>query len=145
MNITKSATWTNAVTFRKNKGENPDDVYFYNYDAAFNPTFVRNRLNDQTSDEFSIEYSTNFTKNFKKEDHKLTVDVAISQNRENEDATIYDQILGDTSTLTTEGTTNKNDQQRNLFQLDYVLPIGKNGRFEAGYRGSFQNNLHLFY
>ena len=144
LNITKSATLTNAVTFRKNKGENPDDVYFYNYDAAFNPTFVRNRLNDQTSDEFSIEYSTNFTKNFKKEDHKLTVDVAISQNRENEDATIYDQILGDTSTLTTEGTTNKNDQQRNLFQLDYVLPIGKNGRFEAGYRGSFQNNLTDF-
>ncbi len=144
LNITKSATWTNAVTFRKNKGENPDDVYFYNYDAAFNPTFVRNRLNDQTSDEFSIEYSTNFTKNFKKEDHKLTIDVAISQNRENEDATIYDQILGDTSTLTTEGTTNKNDQQRNLFQLDYVLPIGKNGRFEAGYRGSFQNNLTDF-
>lgn len=144
LNITKSATWTNAVTFRKNKGENPDDVFFYNYDAAFNPTFVRNRLNDQTSDEFSIEYSTNFTKNFKKEDHKLTVDVAISQNRENEDATIYDQILGNIASLTTEGTSNKNDQQRNLFQLDYVLPIGKNGRFEAGYRGSFQNNLTDF-
>jgi outer membrane receptor protein involved in Fe transport len=144
LNITKSATWTNAVTFRKNKGENPDDVYFYNYDAAFNPTFVRNRLNDQRSDEFSIEYSTNFTKNFKKEDHKLTIDVAISQNRENENATIYDQILGDTSTLTTQGTTNKQDQQRNLFQLDYVLPIGKDGRFEAGYRGGFQNNVTDF-
>ena len=144
LNITKSATWTNAVTFRKNSGENPDNVLFYNFDNSFNPTFVRNRLNDQISDEFSIEYSTNFTKNFKKEDHKLTVDVAISQNRENEFATIYDQILGDASTLTTEGTSNKNDQQRNLFQLDYVLPIGKDGRFEAGYRGSFQNNLTDF-
>ena len=144
LNISKSATWTNAVTFRKNSGENPDNVLFYNFDNSFNPTFVRNRLNDQMSDEFSIEYSTNFTKNFKKEDHKLTVDVAISQNRENEFATIYDQILGDASTLTTEGTSNKNDQQRNLFQLDYVLPIGKDGRFEAGYRGSFQNNLTDF-
>lgn len=144
LNISKSATWTNAVTFRKNSGENPDNVLFYNFDNSFNPTFVRNRLNDQISDEFSIEYSTNFTKNFKKEDHKLTVDVAISQNRENEFATIYDQILGDASTLTTEGTSNKNDQQRNLFQLDYVLPIGKDGRFEAGYRGSFQNNLTDF-
>ena len=144
LNISKSATWTNAVTFRKNSGENPDNVLFYNFDNSFNPTFVRNRLNDQISDEFSIEYSTNFTKNFKKEDHKLTVDVAISQNRENEFATIYDQILGDASTLTTEGTSNKNDQQRNLFQLDYVLPFGKDGRFEAGYRGSFQNNLTDF-
>ena len=144
LNLTKSLTWTNALTFRESNGKNPDDVFFYNFDALNNPTFVRNRLNDQKSDDFSIEYSTNFTKNFKKEDHKLTVDVAISQNRENEFATIYDQILGDPSSLTTQGTTNKNNQQRNLFQLDYVLPIGKNGRFEAGYRGNFQNNLTDF-
>ena len=67
-----------------------------------------------------------------------------SQNRENEFATIYDQILGDPSSLETEGTTNKNNQQRNLVQTDYVLPIGKSGRFEAGYRGSFQKNLTDF-
>ncbi len=144
LNITKSATWTNAVTFRKNKGENPDNVYFNNFDALNNPTSVRNRLNNQINDEFSIEYSSNFTKKFKKEDHKLTVDVAVSQNRENEFATIYDQILGNPASLRTQGTSNKNDQQRNLFQLDYVLPIGKNGRFEAGYRGSFQNNFTDF-
>ena len=144
LNISKSATWTNAVTFRKNSGENPDNVLFYNFDNSFNPTFVRNRLNDQISDEFSIEYSTNFTKNFKKEDHKLTVDVAISQNRENESSTIYDEIVGDATTLFTESTLNNQNQQRNLFQVDYVLPIGKDGRFEAGYRGSFQNNLTDF-
>ena len=144
LNLTESSTWTNAVTFRKNKGENPDDVYFYNYDATFNPNFVRNRLNDQISDEFSIEYSTNYTKKFKKEDHKLTVDVAISQNRENESSTIYDEILGDASTLFTESTLNNQSQQRNLFQVDYVLPIKKDGRFEAGYRGNFQNNLTEF-
>ena len=144
LNISKSATWTNAVTFRKNSGENPDNVLFYNFDNSFNPTFVRNRLNDQMSDEFSIEYSTNFTKNFKKEDHKLTVDVAISQNRENESSTIYDEIVGDATTLFTESTLNNQNQQRNLFQVDYVLPIGKDGRFEAGYRGNFQNNLTEF-
>lgn len=144
LNLTKSLTWTNALTFRKAVGENPDNVFFYNFDAGFNPTSVRNRLNDQISDDFSIEYTTNFTKKFEKEDHKLTIDVAVSQNRENEFATIYDQTLGDTSTLQTQGTSNKNAQQRNLFQLDYVLPLGKNGRFEAGYRGSFQNNLTDF-
>jgi len=144
LNITKSATWTNVVTFRKNKGENPDNVLFYNFDNSFDPTFVRNRLNDQISDEFSLEYSTNFTKNFKKEDHKLTVDVVISQNRENESSTIYDEIVGNATSLFTESTLNNQDQQRNLFQVDYVLPIGKDGRFEAGYRGNFQNNLTKF-
>jgi outer membrane receptor for ferrienterochelin and colicins len=144
LNLSKSLTWTNALTFRENRGKNPDNVYFYNFDAASNPTFTRNRFNDQNSDEFSIEYASNFVKKFKKDDHKLTVDIAISQNRENQFATISDQILGDPSTLEIDRTDNINKQQRNLFQADYVLPIGKNGRFEAGYRGSFLNNLTDF-
>ena len=144
LNLTNSLSWTNALTFRESDGKNPDDVYFYNFDALNNPTFTRNRFNDQISDDFSLEYSTNFTKKFKKDDHKLTVDVAISQNRENEIATIFDQILGDPASLSEQGTINKNNQQRNLFQTDYVLPIGENGRFEAGYRGSFSSNLTDF-
>jgi outer membrane receptor protein involved in Fe transport len=144
LNLSKSLTWTNALTFRENDGKNPDNVYFNYFDASYNPTGVRNRLNDQISDEFSMEYSSNFTKKFKKDDHKLTVDLAFSQNKENEYATIYDQFIGDPSSLETQGTTNKNKQQRNLLQTDYVLPIGKSGRFEAGYRGSFQKNLTDF-
>lgn len=144
LNLTNSLTWTNALTFRESDGRNPDNVLFYNFDASNNPTFTRNRLNDQISDDFSMEYSTNFTKKFKKDDHKLTVDMAFSQNRENQLATIYDQILGDPSSLVTQGTVNKSDQQRNLFQLDYVLPIGEKGRFESGYRGNFSSNLTDF-
>ncbi|MEL1248258.1 TonB-dependent receptor domain-containing protein [Flavobacterium helocola] len=144
LNISKSLTWTNALTFRENRGKNPDNVFFYNFDSGFNPTSTRNRFNDQRSDEFSIEYASNFVKKFKKDDHKLTVDIAISQNRENELATITDQILGNPSSLEIENTSNSQKQQRNLIQADYVLPIGKNGRFEAGYRGSFLNNLTDF-
>lgn len=144
LTISPSAIWTNQLTFRKNNGENPDNVFFHNYDANFNPTFIRNRLNDQINDEFSIEYASNYVKKFKKEDHKLTVDVAFSQNRENENATIYDQILGNANSLFTETTRNKQKQNRQLFQTDYVLPIGKNSRFEAGYRGNFQTNRTEF-
>jgi outer membrane receptor for ferrienterochelin and colicins len=144
LNLSKSLTWTNALTFRENNGRNPDNVFFNNFDSGYNPTFIRNRFNDQKNDEFSIEYASNFVKKFKKEDHKLTVDIAVSQNRENQFATITDQILSDPSSLTLEGTSNINQQQRNLIQTDYVLPIGENGRFEAGYRGSFLNNLTDF-
>ena len=144
LNLSKSLTWTNALTFRESNGKNPDNVFFYNFDAFRNPTFVRNRLNDAKSDEFSIEYSSNFTKKFKTDGHQLNVDIAVSQNRENEFATIYDQILGTPSSLFSETTDNKQSQQRNLLQTDYVLPIGKDGRFEAGYRGSFQENLTEF-
>ena len=144
LNLSKSLTWTNAITFRESTGKNPDNVFFYNFDALRNPTFVRNRLNDAKRDEFSIEYTSNFTKKFKTDGHQLTVDVAVSQNRENEFAIIYDQIIGTPTSLFSETTDNKQSQQRNLLQADYVLPIGKDGRFEAGYRGSFQENLTEF-
>ena len=142
--LNKTLTWTNALTFRESNGKNPDNVFFYNFDAFENPTFVRNRLNDAKSDEFSIEYTSNFTKKFEKDGHQLTVDIAISKNKENESATIYDQIIGTPSSLFTETTNNNQSQQRNLFQTDYVLPIGKDGRFEAGYRGSFQEGITEF-
>lgn len=144
LNLTESLTWTNALTFRENRGHNPDNVFFNNFDALQNPTFVRNRINDQRSDEFSLEYASNFVKKFKKDDHVLTVDIAISTNRENEDSVISDQIIGDPASLFNETTLNNQKQQRNLFQADYVLPIGKDSRFEAGYRGNFLESLTEF-
>ena len=144
INLTESLTWTNALTFRENRGHNPDNVFFNNFDALQNPTFVRNRINDQRSDEFSLEYASNFVKKFKKDDHVLTVDIAISTNRENEDSVISDQVIGDPSSLFNETTFNNQKQQRNLFQADYVLPIGKDSRFEAGYRGNFLESLTDF-
>lgn len=142
--LNKTTTWSNALTFSKSRGTNPDDVFMNYYDSSFNLTSVRNRYNDERGKDFNFEYSTNFTKNFKKEDHKLTVDVAISQNRDNENSIITDQEIGNPATLFTETTINNQKQQRNLFQADYVLPLGENGRFEAGYRGSFQKNLTNF-
>lgn len=144
LKLDESLTWTNALTFRENRGHNPNNVYFYYFDALKNPTSVRNRLNDERSDEFSIEYASNFVKNFKKEDHKLTVDIAISANRDNENSNIFDQVIGDPSSLFTETTLNNQKQQRSLIQADYVLPIGKETRFEAGYRGNFLESLTEF-
>lgn len=142
--IDKSSSWTNSLTIRNGRGENPDNVFFYNFDKDRNATFTRNRLNDQKSSDLTFEYATSFTKNFKKDDHKLTVDMSFSENREKDNSIIYDQIIGDPSKSFTERTLNPQNQKRNLFQTDYVLPIGKDSRFEAGYRGSFQKNITDF-
>ena len=142
--LNKSTTWTHALTFSRESGRNPDNVFFNNFDANFNPTFIRNRLNDEVNKEYSIEYSSFFTKQFEKEDHKLTANVAFSKNKEDESSIIFDQIVGDTSTLFTDVTLNNQSQRRTLLETDYVLPIGKDSRFEAGYRGNFQDNLTDF-
>ena len=127
--LNKSTNWTHSLTFNQSKGQNPENVFLDYFDVNNNPNFTRNRFNDQFNKSFNIEYATNFTKQFEKEDHKLTFDIAVSQNKDKDNSIIYDQILSDPSTLFTESTLNDQKQQRNLLQTDYVLPIGQNGRF----------------
>ncbi len=136
--LDKTWTWTNALTIRKNNGSNPDNVYLYNYET--NNDYVRNRYNDQFTTTRDLEYTFNFTKKFKRDGNKLTFDGSFTNNLDNDASTIYDQILGQNSVYK-ESTINFQTQKRNLFQSDYVLPLGKNSQFEAGYKGDFNELL----
>jgi outer membrane receptor for ferrienterochelin and colicins len=40
LNLTESLTWTNALTFRENRGHNPNNVFFYNFDALKIPLLL---------------------------------------------------------------------------------------------------------
>ncbi|WP_329805225.1 outer membrane beta-barrel family protein [Flavobacterium facile] len=136
--LDKSTTWTNSVNYRKNSGDNEEDVNFNNYDSNRNFTFYRNRLNLEDQKEENIEYNSNLVKNFKKTGHKLTVDASFSDSKNYSNSTILDNSTL-SSTTNTDLTKNNQKQNRNLIQADYVLPIGTKYQFEAGYRGNFVN------
>ncbi len=142
--ITENASIINGINFRKDDSFNNENVDFFYFDQNNISTFDRNRFNATTGDEISVEYNLNFTQKFKKDDHKLTIDIAVSDNNENDYSTITDQVINNPSSLFIENTANLQKQQRNLIQSDYVLPIGENSRFEAGYRGSFLNSTTDF-
>ena len=142
--ITENASIINGINFRKDDSFNNENVDFFYFDQNNISTFDRNRFNATTGDEISVEYNINFTQKFKKDDHKLTIDIAVSDNNENDYSTITDQVINNPSSLFIENTANLQKQQRNLIQSDYVLPIGENSRFEAGYRGSFLNSTTDF-
>jgi outer membrane receptor protein involved in Fe transport len=136
--LDKTWTWTNTFNYRKNDGSNPDNVDLFNYET--NNDYVRNRYNDQFTKTRDLEYTFNFTKKFKRDGHKLTFDGSFSNNLDNDASMIYDQILGQ-NTISKESTINYQTQKRNLFQSDYVMPLGKNSQFEAGYKGDFNELL----
>ncbi len=140
--LDKSLTWTNSFNYRKNDGASPENVFLYNYET--NNDYIRNRYNDQFTYSNNLEYAFNFTKKFKKDGHKLTVDGSFSSNLDDDDSTITDYVLGDPNSTKQESTLNYQTQKRNLFQSDYVLPIGKNSQFEAGYKGDFNELLTDF-
>lgn len=126
-------TWTNSVNYRKSDSENPERVTYYNFDENRENRVVTNRNNFQRSDDLDVEFATNFIHKFKKDGHKLTVDGAFSTNKDDDNSIIENN----SGTFLRESTTSIQRQNRNTIQSDYVLPIGKDSQFEAGYKGDF--------
>jgi outer membrane receptor for ferrienterochelin and colicins len=137
LQLNKSTSWTNSLNFRTNKGGNLENVLYYNYDANHQYVNTRQRFNDLNSTNENVEYSSNFIKNFKKDGHKLTADVSISYNKDNDNSSIEGIIIDNGDFVSSERTRKNDKQQRNLFQMDYVHPLGKDSRFEAGFRGNY--------
>jgi len=133
--LNESTSWTNSINYRNNNGENQDNVNYDNQFADASNNYNRTRINYENSKSEDVEYKSSLQKKFKKEGHKLDVDLQISNNNDTNIANIVDSESGNDST--------QNIQKRNkeLLQADYVLPIGKGGQFEAGYRGNFSNQL----
>jgi len=137
--IDSTLTWTNSLSIRRNTGSNPTRTYYDNYDAGYNFSNTRFRLNYEEDKESNLNYGTNLIKKFNDKGHELRIDASVSKSIEDEDANITDEIVGaaDASNNSYERTFNDQDESRGLVQADYVLPIGEKSRFEAGYRGSF--------
>ncbi|WDF62277.1 TonB-dependent receptor domain-containing protein [Flavobacterium sp. KACC 22763] len=136
--LTPSTFWTNAINYQKNTGDDRDLINYYNYDAAHNYTGTSYRLNDADTGSENFEYTSNLIKNFNDKGHKLTADLSISRNTDDSNSTI-------TASPNFNNTLNDQVQKQVLFQADYVLPLGKGGQFEAGYKGSFGDLNNEYY
>jgi len=139
--IDSTSSITNSFVYRKSGGDDIVDIDFFNFDASQNPTIQRNRFTNELEDEEDIQYSLNYKKKFDKDGHELTMDYQYSTGSELENSIINEIIIGETSALPTEQTINDESQIRQLLQMDYVLPFGKDDKsqFELGYRGTFNN------
>ncbi|MNJ98061.1 TonB-dependent Receptor Plug Domain protein [compost metagenome] len=136
--LDKTLTWTNSVSFRKSNGDNPTKTYFDNFDVDHNYLSTRYRYNLEDEEDNNVRFSTNLIKKFDDKGHELKIDASVSKSMDDENATINDVTLGFPDIVNSnERTSNDEDENRALIQADYVLPLGENSRFEAGYRGSF--------
>ncbi|WP_121965813.1 TonB-dependent receptor domain-containing protein [Myroides sp. N17-2] len=141
--LTPSLTWSNNVTVRRSNGSSNNTVDYQYYTAANVLDYTRDRQEKGKADYNSVEYSTSFEKKFKKDDHKLTVEATISEDKSNDLANISD-INDRTNAMRYERTTNNDKYKNGLVKVDYTLPLGKNGHLEAGYLGTFKTTRNDF-
>ncbi|WP_353159126.1 TonB-dependent receptor [Myroides odoratus] len=141
--LTPSITWTNTVTARRNTSYNPNRVSYDYYDAADSFLYNRYRNEEKDGTRNNVDYTTTFEKKFNKEGHVLTIEGNIAQDKDNESAGI-DDINEHLNQTSFERTFNKEKEKSGLAKLDYTLPIGEHGNFEAGYLGTFKSTNTAF-
>ncbi|MFG6686958.1 TonB-dependent receptor domain-containing protein [Mariniflexile sp. HNIBRBA6329] len=103
------------------------------------------RTERQSEDGNNYQFALNYITKFNNSGHELTADVQYEKGDEkqftffNEDYITTNQTNPEPFQI--ENVLEIQDQKESLFQVDYVLPIGENTRFEAGYRGNFENTI----
>ena len=136
--LDKTSSWTNSISIRKNRGGNPENV-FYNEYLPSGDYFKSGRFNDIKRNTKNVEFNTNYIKNFNNQGHKLTIDGSFSVSTDFENSSILGtDIIPVYAVITNEITKNTQKQSRNLIQADYVYPFGKS-QFEAGFRGNYSS------
>ena len=105
-----------------------------------------NRMETENEEDESVQFSVNYVKKFDKKGHELTADFQYEIDSETQDAFIeepirYNNTDIDAVRVPSESTVTLEDQKEYLLQADYVLPIGEDSQFEAGYRGNFENEV----
>jgi hypothetical protein len=139
---------TAAYLYRKSEG-NRIRNFRYNdyYNNINNAAGYINRTQDEDEVEPNSEVSVNFKRNFVKKGHELTAEIKYIDYWENSDQT-YTQngFKPDGSSVSSktfiQRSLNDEFEKQWLFQLDYIQPIGKEGKFESGLRSSFRNMVN---
>ncbi|WP_203295614.1 outer membrane beta-barrel family protein [Luteirhabdus pelagi] len=96
----------------------------------------------ETEKDESYQVSLNYVNNFSDDGHKLTADFQYENDEEEQRAFITERrIAPNDFDFPSEDILTIETQKEWLFQADYVLPIGENAQFEAGYRGNLENEI----
>ncbi|CAM3466857.1 TonB-dependent receptor [Aequorivita lipolytica] len=97
------------------------------------------RIENEDEDDSNYQFSLNYVNKLNDKGHKLTADLQYDHGKETERSFITEQrIFPNNIILPAEDIIQKENEKEYLAQVDYVLPIGENAQFEAGYRGNFE-------
>ena len=139
--ITDASSITAIGFFRTGKNKTVTTNNTSEFIAANDLALTTVRTETETEDDKSYQFSLNYVNNFNEKGHKLTVDFQYENGAETEQSLIGEVMtFPNNLRLSSENIINKEDQEEYLVQADYVLPLGENAQFEAGYRGTFEES-----
>lgn len=139
---------TASYLFRRSDATRVTNIRYedYLFDPA-NLNSITTRRQDEEETEPNSEYNINYKRTFDKKDHELTGTIKYIDNWESSNQLFtqhYFKANGsqDLSKSVLQESLNDEFEKQWLFQVDYVRPIGKEGKFETGLRSSFRDMIN---
>ncbi len=140
--LTKTSSVTASAFYRSGDNESTTTNITEEFSSDDDLAISRDRIETEEEDDSNFQFSLNYVNDFNPNGHKLTVDFQYETGDETETSLIEERnTFPDFEALPSENIIQKQDETEYLAQADYVLPIGENAQFEAGYRGRFENTL----
>ena len=144
-NLTDRSTITASGFYRTGNDESRTANFTDEFNASNELAESTVRIEDEAETGDSYQVALNYTNNFNDEGHNLAIDLQYDTRNEVESNFIGERnAFPDMETLPAEDITTDESRDNYLLQADYVLPIGENAQFEAGYRGQFRETVTDF-
>lgn len=140
--LTETSSITATGFYRKGNDDDVTTNITNEFTLANQLDITRSRVENESEDSENLQFSLNYQNDLSKDGHKLTLDLQYETSSETESAFIDENDTFPVSMqLPDEDILSMEDGTEFLVQGDYVLPIGENAQFEAGFRGRYQNDV----
>ena len=146
--FTEKSILTASYLFRRSDATRTSDIRYEDYFYTLSKlNSITTRRQDEEEAEPNSEYSISYKKTFAQKDHELTAAAKYIDNWESSDQLFTQHYFQpnftqDNTKSILQQSLNDEYEKHWLFQLDYVKPLGKEGKFETGIRSSFRNMIN---
>ncbi|WP_298955477.1 outer membrane beta-barrel family protein [uncultured Nonlabens sp.] len=127
---------------------NDDDVntnVIERLDENGNLNEATTRIETEAEDDTRVQYSIDYKNDLDSTGQKITASMQYSTSIEDQNADILETETTTNTINDVERTLSDEDEQNATAQMDYVLPIGEDTQFEAGYRGNYRDISNSFF
>ncbi|MBK8566832.1 MAG: TonB-dependent receptor [Saprospiraceae bacterium] len=135
---------TTSLAYRRSNGENASDLTYEDAIGSVGNVYqITKRTEEEAEQESDLLYSLIYKRQFSKEGQQLIADFQFEEKSAEKTSVFGEQYfdgannpLSGVDYLQLSG--NEEGNRRLGGNLDYILPFGKDGKFEAGWQSSFR-------
>lgn len=132
--LDSNTTVTVSGLYRYGDETNLTNIVYRDLDPDGNLLRRSEREQEEEETDETMEGNASFEKEFAEENHKLTADFQWTRSNETELGDIREEVEVGNGATVEQFVTNKENEEKQLYQVDYIRPFLGKGKFETGTR-----------